>query len=164
MCIRDRCIRWCSTGAYYTAKLTFSHDFPIKVWGCVLYQCAYYIRIFTVYRCGHRGNYLRPQCQYDTINGCGAIYQLQLTPSHWLCGWISRNVDEISWSRTVNGSWITEFPTLWLHELLKWIHDFLCNRKQCVIVNGLLSDWFAVLSGIPQGGPTNYRNPRNPHD
>jgi len=37
------------------------------------------------------------------------------------------------------------------HELLKWIHDFLCNRKQCVIVNGLLSDWFAVLSGIPQG-------------
>ena len=109
------CIRWCSTGAYYTAKLTFSHDFPIKVWGCVLYKCAYYILIFTVYRCGHRGNYLRPQCQYDTINGCGAIYQLQLTPSHWLCGWISRNVDEISWSRTVNGSWITEFPTLWLH-------------------------------------------------
>jgi len=27
------CIRWRSTGAYYTAKLTFSHDFPIKVWG-----------------------------------------------------------------------------------------------------------------------------------
>jgi len=25
------------------------------------------------------------------------------------------------------------------HQLLKWIHDFLCNRKQCVIVNGLLS-------------------------
>jgi len=22
------CIRWRSTGAYYTAKLTFSHDFP----------------------------------------------------------------------------------------------------------------------------------------
>jgi len=37
------------------------------------------------------------------------------------------------------------------HELLKWIHDYLCNRKQCVIENGLLSDWFAVLSGIPQG-------------
>ena len=27
------CLRWRSTGAYYTAKLTFSHDFPIKVWG-----------------------------------------------------------------------------------------------------------------------------------
>jgi len=27
------CIGWRSTGAYYTAKLTFSHDFPIQVWG-----------------------------------------------------------------------------------------------------------------------------------
>jgi len=27
------CIEWHRTGAYYTAKLTFSHDFPIKVWG-----------------------------------------------------------------------------------------------------------------------------------
>jgi len=26
------CITWRSTGAYYTAKLTFSHDLPIKVW------------------------------------------------------------------------------------------------------------------------------------
>jgi len=25
------CIGWRRTGAYYTAKLTFSHDFPIKV-------------------------------------------------------------------------------------------------------------------------------------
>jgi len=41
------CIRWHSTGACYTAKLTFSHDFPPNL-GCVLYKCAYYIRIFTV--------------------------------------------------------------------------------------------------------------------
>jgi len=27
------CIRSRSTGAYYTAKQTFSHDFPSKVWG-----------------------------------------------------------------------------------------------------------------------------------
>jgi len=27
------CIGWCRTGAYYTAKLTFSHDFPVHVWG-----------------------------------------------------------------------------------------------------------------------------------
>jgi len=27
------CIRSSSTGVYYTAELTFSHDFPIKVWG-----------------------------------------------------------------------------------------------------------------------------------
>jgi len=36
------CIGWCRTGAYYSAKRTFSHDFPIQVWG------AYYIQIFTV--------------------------------------------------------------------------------------------------------------------
>jgi len=38
-------IRWCSTGAYYTAKLTFSHNFPkfgvriIQL--CVLYSNSY---------------------------------------------------------------------------------------------------------------------------
>jgi len=36
------CIRWRRTDAYYTAKLTFSHDFPVEVWG------AYYIRILMV--------------------------------------------------------------------------------------------------------------------
>jgi len=37
------CIRWRSTGAYYTAKLTFSHDFPIKVWG------AYYTSVRIIF-------------------------------------------------------------------------------------------------------------------
>jgi len=37
-------------GAYYTAKLTFSNDFSHPSLGCVLYKCAYYIRIFTVSR------------------------------------------------------------------------------------------------------------------
>jgi len=27
------CIGWRSTGAYYTAKLTFSHGSLVKVWG-----------------------------------------------------------------------------------------------------------------------------------
>jgi len=27
------CIKWHRTGVYYTAKLTLSNDFPIKVWG-----------------------------------------------------------------------------------------------------------------------------------
>jgi len=35
-------------------------------------------------------------------------------------------------------------------DLLRWITDFLCNRKQCVVLNGEKS-WFSVLSGIPQG-------------
>jgi len=43
------CIRWCRTGVYYTAKLTFSHPSM----GCVLYKCAYYFRIFTVISVTH---------------------------------------------------------------------------------------------------------------
>jgi len=27
------CIGWLRTVAYYTAKLIFSHDFPVEVWG-----------------------------------------------------------------------------------------------------------------------------------
>jgi len=36
-------------------------------------------------------------------------------------------------------------------DLIAWITDFLCNRIQCVVLNGEQSLWFKVLSGIPQG-------------
>ena len=36
-------------------------------------------------------------------------------------------------------------------DLLKWIENFLCNRKQRVGVNGKFCKWFKVMSGIPQG-------------
>ena len=30
-------------GAYYTAKLTFFHDFPVKVWGaCIIFKFLQY--------------------------------------------------------------------------------------------------------------------------
>lgn len=35
--------------------------------------------------------------------------------------------------------------------LLQWINDFLANRKWAVRVNGVLSDWRAAPSGVPQG-------------
>ena len=35
--------------------------------------------------------------------------------------------------------------------LLNWIQHFLTGRKQRVTVNGKLSAWAIVLSGIPQG-------------
>jgi len=34
-------------------------------------------------------------------------------------------------------------------DLVLWITDFLCNRKQCVVLNGEESS--CVISGIPQG-------------
>ena len=35
--------------------------------------------------------------------------------------------------------------------MLRWIEDWLNNRKQCVGINGTLSDCNSVLSGVPQG-------------
>ena len=36
-------------------------------------------------------------------------------------------------------------------KLLEWIRDFLSGRRQRVMVNGKLSSWTDILSGIPQG-------------
>ena len=38
------CIGWHRTGAYYTAKLTFFDDFPVKVWG------AYYRSVHIIFK------------------------------------------------------------------------------------------------------------------
>ena len=35
--------------------------------------------------------------------------------------------------------------------VLDWIKDFLCNRKQRVVINGGMSTFQDVRSGVPQG-------------
>ena len=35
--------------------------------------------------------------------------------------------------------------------VLKWIEDWLSNRKQRVVLNGCFSEWGDVISGVPQG-------------
>ena len=36
-------------------------------------------------------------------------------------------------------------------KVLNWIRGFLGNRRQKVAVNGSVSNWASVLSGVPQG-------------
>lgn len=36
-------------------------------------------------------------------------------------------------------------------DILNWIHSWLSNRKQRVVLNGEFSEWILVLSGVPQG-------------
>jgi len=38
------CIGWLRTGAYYTGKLTFLRNFPVKVWG------AYYTSVHIIFK------------------------------------------------------------------------------------------------------------------
>ena len=43
--------------------------------------------------------------------------------------------------------------------LLKWMSDYLKDRRQRVTINGVHSPWTAVQSGVPQGatlGPLNF--------
>jgi len=35
-------------------------------------------------------------------------------------------------------------------DTLKWIENWLSDRKQRVVLNGQFSDWTDVLSGVPQ--------------
>ena len=35
--------------------------------------------------------------------------------------------------------------------VLKWIEGWLCGRKQRVVLNGQVSEWKDILSGVPQG-------------
>ena len=35
--------------------------------------------------------------------------------------------------------------------IINWIEQWLTDRRQCVVVDGEVSNWKSVLSGVPQG-------------
>ena len=35
--------------------------------------------------------------------------------------------------------------------IIDWIEQWLTDRRKCVVVDGEISNWKSVLSGIPQG-------------
>jgi len=47
---------------------------------------------------------------------------------------------------------ITKLQTYGIDEkMINWIEDYLTGRNMAVRVNGKLSSWVTVLSGVPQG-------------
>ena len=36
-------------------------------------------------------------------------------------------------------------------KLLAYLHSYLSNRKQCVLINNVTSDFETIISGVPQG-------------
>ena len=97
--------------------------------------------------------------QYGFIKGRSAVLQLLKIMDDW-----TTQLDSGGQIDVIYTDFAKAFDTVPHHRLLfklktyninkdliVWISDFLCNRKQCVVLNGEQSSWFKVLSGIPQG-------------
>ena len=98
--------------------------------------------------------------QYGFIKGRSTVIQLLKIMDEW-----TYNVDqgiqidiilytdfEKAFDKVPHQGLISKLEAYNLNNtLLLWIQDFLCNRKQRVIVNGTYSQWYRVESGIPQG-------------
>ena len=97
--------------------------------------------------------------QFGFISGRSTVLQLLIVLDKWTeildrggavdvayCDYM-KAFDKVSHRRLVHKLKIYRFG----EKYIKWIENFLSDRKQRVIVNGSASDWLQVTSGIPQG-------------
>jgi len=97
--------------------------------------------------------------QYGFIKGRSTVLQLLKIMDDW-----TTQLDYGGQIDVIYTDFVKAFDTVLHHRqlfkfktynintaLVQWVTDFLCNRNQCVILNGEQSSCFKVLSGIPQG-------------
>ena len=97
--------------------------------------------------------------QFGFIKGRSTVIQLLTILDDWTQQLdLGNQVDVIytdfekAFDKVPHQALIWKLRTYGINEqLINWIKDFLCHRTQRVTINGSFSDWFRVLSGIPQG-------------
>ena len=66
--------------------------------------------------------------------------------------WVLIKSHFFRWTRADSkGRYLSKKLTLITGNVARWIEEWLRGRKQRVVLNGKVSDWADVLSGVPQG-------------
>jgi hypothetical protein len=97
--------------------------------------------------------------QFGFITGRSTVLQLLTLVDDWAkCLETGSQIDivytdfEKAFDKVPHQRLLSKLTSYGIHNsIVKWIESFLCFRKLQVRVNGKLSDWMDVHSGIPQG-------------
>ena len=97
--------------------------------------------------------------QFGFITGRSTVLQLLTLVDDWAkCLETGSQIDivytdfEKAFDKVPHQRLLSKLTSYGIHNsIVKWIESFLCFRKLQVRVNGKLSDWMDVYSGIPQG-------------
>ena len=104
-------------------------------------------------------HHLLSDCQHGFIAGRSCTTNLLSTLNDWTRLLDEREpVDALyldfakAFDRVPHERLLSKVKSLGIEgNLLQWISDFLVGRRQRVSINGTVSDWASVRSGVPQG-------------